>query len=79
MYVFDYGAASGFRLALAHPERVAAIISQNGNAYLEGLGNAWNSRQTYWRSPTPEKAIGSGFLQLRTPRNLQVEDQCIRD
>jgi pimeloyl-ACP methyl ester carboxylesterase len=46
MYVFDYGAASGFRLALAHPERVAAVISQNGNAYLEGLGNAWNSRQT---------------------------------
>src|SRR5258708_37964673 len=41
LYVFDYGAPTGFRLAMAHPERVAAIISQNGNAYEEGLGDAW--------------------------------------
>src|SRR6516225_11491452 len=41
LYVFDYGAPTGFRLAIAHPERVAAIISQNGNAYEEGLGDAW--------------------------------------
>jgi pimeloyl-ACP methyl ester carboxylesterase len=54
MYVFDYGAPVGFRLALAHPERVAAIISQNGNAYLEGLSDAWNSWQPYWQSPTTE-------------------------
>ncbi len=53
LYVFDYGAPTGFRLALAHPERVTAIISQNGNAYLEGLSNAWEPWQTYWREPTP--------------------------
>ena len=41
LYVFDYGAPTGFRLAMAHPERVAAIVSQNGNAYEEGLGDAW--------------------------------------
>jgi pimeloyl-ACP methyl ester carboxylesterase len=52
MYVFDYGAPTGFRLALAHPERVTAIISQNGNAYLEGLSEAWEGWQRYWRSPT---------------------------
>jgi pimeloyl-ACP methyl ester carboxylesterase len=54
LYVFDYGAPTGFRLALAHPERVSAIISQNGNAYLEGLSDAWGPWQTYWREPTPE-------------------------
>jgi pimeloyl-ACP methyl ester carboxylesterase len=53
LYVFDYGAPTGFRLALAHPERVTAIVSQNGNAYLEGLSDAWGPWQTYWREPTP--------------------------
>jgi len=54
IYVFDYGAPVGFRLALARPERITAIISQNGNAYLEGLSQAWNPIQKYWREPTPE-------------------------
>jgi pimeloyl-ACP methyl ester carboxylesterase len=54
LYVFDYGAPTGFRLAMAHPERVTAIISQNGNAYEEGLGDAWSPIQRYWREPTPE-------------------------
>lgn len=54
MYVFDYGAPTGFRLAMAHPERVTALVSQNGNAYLEGLSDAWGPWQTYWREPTPE-------------------------
>ena len=52
MYVFDYGAPTGFRLALMAPERVSAIISQNGNAYEEGLGDAWQPIQRYWREPT---------------------------
>ena len=52
--VFDYGAPVGLRLALLHPERVTAIITQNGNAYEEGLGDAWNPIQKYWREPTPE-------------------------
>lgn len=54
LYVFDYGAPTGFRLATAHPERVAAIVSQNGNAYEEGLGDAWAPIQLYWREPTEE-------------------------
>ena len=52
LYVFDYGAPTGFRLAMAHPERVTAIISQNGNAYEEGLSEGWNPIQKYWREPT---------------------------
>ncbi|HEU4420173.1 MAG TPA: alpha/beta hydrolase [Planctomycetota bacterium] len=52
IYVFDYGAPVGFRLALAHPERVTALISQNGNAYEEGLSKAWAPIQRYWREPT---------------------------
>jgi pimeloyl-ACP methyl ester carboxylesterase len=54
IYVFDYGAPTGFRLAMAHPERVTAIVSQNGNAYEEGLGDAWGPIRKYWASPTPE-------------------------
>jgi pimeloyl-ACP methyl ester carboxylesterase len=54
LYVFDYGAPVGFRLAVAHPERVAAIVSQNGNAYLEGLSDGWVVWQNYWKSPTPQ-------------------------
>ncbi len=52
IYIFDYGAPTGLRLALAHPERVAAIISQNGNAYEEGLGGAWDPIRKYWSEPT---------------------------
>src|SRR6516162_5052034 len=54
IYLFDYGAPTGFRLALAHPERVTAIVSQNGNAYEEGLGEAWGPIRKYWAEPTPE-------------------------
>jgi pimeloyl-ACP methyl ester carboxylesterase len=63
MYVFDYGAPTGFRLALMAPERVAAIVSQNGNAYEEGLGDAWQPIQRYWREPTLEhrNAIRTGL------------------
>jgi pimeloyl-ACP methyl ester carboxylesterase len=52
IYIFDYGAPIGLRLALAHPERVSAIISQNGNAYEEGLSEGWNPIQNYWKEPT---------------------------
>ena len=54
LYVFDYGAPTGFRLAMAHPERITAIVSQNGNAYEEGLGDAWAPIQRYWREPSSE-------------------------
>jgi pimeloyl-ACP methyl ester carboxylesterase len=54
IYIFDYGAPVGLRLALAHPERITAIISQNGNAYEEGLSEGWNPIQKYWKEPTAE-------------------------
>jgi pimeloyl-ACP methyl ester carboxylesterase len=49
VYVFDYGAPTGFRLAVNHPERISAIISQNGNAYVEGLSEGWNPIRAYWK------------------------------
>jgi pimeloyl-ACP methyl ester carboxylesterase len=64
IYVFDYGAPVGFRLALAHPERITAIISQNGNAYEEGLSQGWNPIQKYWKDPTAEnRAALRDFLK----------------
>ncbi|WP_283193164.1 alpha/beta hydrolase [Rhizobium sp. AN80A] len=54
LYVFDYGAPVGYRLATANPERVQAIISQNGNAYLDGFSDGWTDWEAYWRDPTPE-------------------------
>jgi len=54
LYVFDYGAPTGFRLAMARPGRVTAIVSQNGNAYEEGLGDAWAPIQLYWKEPTQQ-------------------------
>jgi pimeloyl-ACP methyl ester carboxylesterase len=53
-YVFDYGAPTGFRVAMQRPERLTAIVSQNGNAYEEGLGDAWRPIQRCWREPTLE-------------------------
>jgi pimeloyl-ACP methyl ester carboxylesterase len=52
LYVFDYGAPVGFRIATRHPERITAIISQNGNAYEEGLSDGWNPIQAYWNQPS---------------------------
>jgi pimeloyl-ACP methyl ester carboxylesterase len=52
IYIFDYGAPVGLRIAAKHPERITAIISQNGNAYEEGLSEGWNPIQAYWREPT---------------------------
>jgi pimeloyl-ACP methyl ester carboxylesterase len=70
IYVFDYGAPTGFRLAMAHPERVTAIVSQNGNAYEEGLGDAWGPIRKYWASPTAEKrdVIRKNVLTLEGTR-----------
>jgi pimeloyl-ACP methyl ester carboxylesterase len=52
LYIFDYGAPVGLRVAMAHPERVSAIVSQNGNAYIEGLSEAWAPWRAYWAEPT---------------------------
>src|SRR5262249_28838673 len=59
VYVFDYGAPTGFRLAIHYPERITAIISQNGNAYEEGLSEGWSPIRAYWQDPPEAK---------RTPR-----------
>ena len=70
IYVFDYGAPTGFRLSMAHPERVTAIVSQNGNAYEEGLGDAWAPIRKYWSEPTAEnrEVIGKNILNLEGTR-----------
>jgi pimeloyl-ACP methyl ester carboxylesterase len=69
IYIFDYGAPVGLRLALRHPERISAVISQNGNAYLEGLSEGWNPIQTYWKDPSAEnRAALRAFL---TPEATQ--------
>ena len=52
LYVFDYGAPIGFRLAMRHPERITGIVSQNGNAYEEGLSDGWNPIRAYWEEPS---------------------------
>lgn len=52
IYVFDYGAPTGFRIAMDHPERITGIISQNGNAYEEGLSDGWNPIRAYWNEPS---------------------------
>ncbi len=52
LYVFDYGAPTGFRLAVRRPEAIAAIVSQNGNAYTEGLSDGWDPIRAYWKEPT---------------------------
>lgn len=69
IYVFDYGAPVGLRLALRNPERIAAIISQNGNAYVEGLSKDWSPIQAYWRDPSDaNRQALRGFLKLETTR-----------
>ncbi|MDB5818800.1 MAG: Short-chain dehydrogenase/reductase [Rhizobacter sp.] len=54
LYVFDYGAPVGLRVAMAHPERITALVSQNGNAYLDGLSDGWTAWQRYWQEPSAE-------------------------
>ena len=68
LYIFDYGAPTGLRVAMAHPERVTAIISQNGNAYEEGLSAGWDPIQRYWREPT--EANRDALRELLTPASV---------
>lgn len=66
VYAFDYGAPTGFRLAVRHPERITAIISQNGNAYEEGLSEGWSPIRTYWEDPS--QANRDALRALLTPQ-----------
>lgn len=69
IYVFDYGAPTGFRLAMWHPERITAIVSQNGNAYVEGLSDGWNPIRAYWQDPSPANRNAlRAFLSPETTR-----------
>jgi pimeloyl-ACP methyl ester carboxylesterase len=69
LFVFDYGAPVGFRIALKHPDRIAAIITQNGNAYEVGLSQGWNPIQAYWRQPTAKnRAALRDFLKPETTK-----------
>ena len=54
LYLMDYGAPIGYRLATQHPERIESLIVQNGNAYEEGLGDFWKPMRAYWQDKTPE-------------------------
>jgi pimeloyl-ACP methyl ester carboxylesterase len=71
LYVFDYGAPTGFRMAMARPEWITAIVSQNGNAYEEGLGDAWAPIQLYWREPTQEHR--EALRQALDPAGLRAQ------
>lgn len=72
LYIFDYGAPVGLRLAMRHPERVTAIISQSGNAYLEGFSDEWRVWQEYWRDPNPaNREACRASLSPETIRNWQ--------
>jgi pimeloyl-ACP methyl ester carboxylesterase len=67
IYIFDYGAPVGLRIAAKHPERISAIITQNGNSYLEGVSDAFNPVQAYWANPTDENRNAlRGFLAPAT-------------
>jgi pimeloyl-ACP methyl ester carboxylesterase len=67
IYIFDYGAPVGLRIAARHPERITAIITQNGNAYLDGLSDAFNPVRAYWADPSAtNRAALRGFLSPQT-------------
>lgn len=67
IYIFDYGAPVGLRIAVKHPERITAIITQNGNSYLEGLSDAFSPVQAYWTDPSEKNRTGlRGFLAPAT-------------
>ena len=78
MYVFDYGAPIGFRIAVRHPDWILGIISQNGNVYAEGLGKKWEARTEYWKHPTAElrEQYKSAFSAVDELHNLVRRCYC---
>jgi pimeloyl-ACP methyl ester carboxylesterase len=72
IYIFDYGAPVGLRAALRFPDRISALITQNGNAYIEGFSAAWEPFQNYWKNPTPEnREACREVLRPEVIRNIQ--------
>jgi pimeloyl-ACP methyl ester carboxylesterase len=72
LYMFDFGAPVGFRLATRHPERVETLVLQNGNAYEEGLGPGMQTLKPYWEDRAANEATVRGFLQLDATRSQYV-------
>ena len=71
IYIFDYGAPVGLRLAVSRPDRITAIISQNGNAYVEGLSDGWNPIQKYWSDPS--QANRDALRDFLTPQSTYFQ------
>jgi len=71
IYIFDYGSPVGLRMALKHPERIQAIISQNGNAYVEGLSDGWNPIRAYWKEPS--QANRDALRSMLTPQTTEFQ------
>ncbi|MGF6885463.1 pimeloyl-ACP methyl ester carboxylesterase [Nocardia sp. GAS34] len=71
VYIFDYGAPTGLRLAVAHPDRITAIVSQNGNAYVEGLSEGWNPVRAYWADPSA--ANRDALRTMLTPETTRFQ------
>ena len=71
MYIFDYGSPVGLRMALKHPERIQAIISQNGNAYVEGLSDGWNPIRAYWKDPSQKNR--DALRSMLTPQTTEFQ------
>jgi pimeloyl-ACP methyl ester carboxylesterase len=78
VYVFDYGAPAGFRLAVRHPERITAIISQNGNAYEEGLSEGWGPIRAYWQDPSQANRKPLRAFLTSSPRGSLPEKSAPR-
>lgn len=71
IYIFDYGAPVGLRMALKHPERILAVISQNGNAYVEGLSDGWNPIRAYWKDPSQKNR--DALRSMLTPETTEFQ------
>jgi pimeloyl-ACP methyl ester carboxylesterase len=71
IYIFDYGSPVGLRMALKHPDRIQAIISQNGNAYVEGLSDGWNPIRAYWKEPS--QANRDALRSMLTPQTTEFQ------
>ena len=71
IYIFDYGSPVGLRMAVKHPDRIQAVISQNGNAYVEGLSDGWNPIRAYWNEPT--QANRDALRSMLTPQTTEFQ------
>lgn len=71
IYIFDYGSPVGLRIALKNPDRIQAIISQNGNAYVEGLSDGWNPIRAYWKEPS--QANRNALRSMLTPQTTEIQ------